>query len=315
MIGEAEYFDAAASDTDKIRALLEFVAWCVSEGNHARVIAGKLSAVLHFHRVNLQVGLPTSSALTKRALKGAARSQAAAGTPKRARCPISWDALLGGQGLVVGPGGRVICTTLALGYVSFCGEVGRDLRLADRSGAPPALFDEERRGDIQGGERLTSMQWHQATSIEVRFRSQKGHHAQQGSVIVCSRDHAWGTRSGVGAGGGAVALMVELLSVYPTMPDSAPLSSYRCGNEVRVWRYTEALAALRRVTAKAGDDPSEVGLHSMRIGAATMPAAEGEVSQRVIQRKRRWKSSGSSKAYIRNNPEDCLLYTSPSPRD
>ena len=151
MIGEAEYFDAAASDTDKIRALLEFVAWCVSEGNHARVIAGKLSAVLHFHRVNLQVGLPTSSALTKRALKGAARSQAAAGTPKRARCPISWDALLGGQGLVVGPGGRVICTTLALGYVSFCGEVGRDLRLADRSGAPPALFDEERRGDIQGG--------------------------------------------------------------------------------------------------------------------------------------------------------------------
>ena len=73
------------------------------------------------------------------------------------------------------------------------------------------------------------------------------------------------TRSGVGEGGGTVALMVELLSVYPTMPESAPLSSHRCGNEVRVLRYQEALAALRQVAAKAGDDPSEVGLHSLRI--------------------------------------------------
>ena len=98
--------------------------------------------------------------------------------------------------------------------------------------------------------------------------------------------------------------MVELLSVYPTMPESAPLSSYRCGNEVRVWRYPEALAALRQVAAKAGDDSSEVGLHSLRIGAATTPAAGGHVSQRVIQREGRWKSSEFSKVYTRNNPED-----------
>ena len=75
--------------------------------------------------------------------------------------------------------------------------------------------------------------------------------------------------------------MVELHSVYPTMPESAPLSSYRCGNEVRVWRYPEALAALRQVAARA-DDPSEFGLHSLRIGAATTLAAGGDVSQRVI---------------------------------
>ena len=42
----------------------------------------------------------------------------------------------------------------------------------------------------------------------------------------------------------------------------------------------------------------------MRIGAATTLAAWGEVSQRVIQRKGRWKSSESSKLYTRNNPED-----------
>ena len=94
--------------------------------------------------------------------------------------------------------------------------------------------------------------------------------------------------------------MLELLSVYSTMPESAPLSSHRCGNEVRVGRYPEALAALRQVAARAGNDPSEVGLNSLRIGAATTLAAGGD----VIQREGRWKSSESSKVYTRNNPED-----------
>ena len=44
LIGEAEYFDAAVSDTDKIQELLEFVAWCASEGNQAGTIASKLQA-------------------------------------------------------------------------------------------------------------------------------------------------------------------------------------------------------------------------------------------------------------------------------
>ena len=35
LIGEDANFDDAASDTDKIQELLEFVAWCVSEGNQA----------------------------------------------------------------------------------------------------------------------------------------------------------------------------------------------------------------------------------------------------------------------------------------
>ena len=43
---------------------------------------------------------------------------------------------------------------------------------------------------------------------------------------------------------------------------------------------------------------------SLRIGAATTLAPGGDVSQRVIQREGRWKSSESSKVYTRNNPED-----------
>ena len=37
-----------------------------------------------------------------------------------------------------------------------------------------------------------------------------------------TRDDASGTRSGVGAGGAAVVLTVELLSGYPALPENAP---------------------------------------------------------------------------------------------
>ena len=58
-IGEACHFDATASATELTQALLEFVAWCgVSEGNQAATIASKLAAGLHFHRVDVQMGLP-----------------------------------------------------------------------------------------------------------------------------------------------------------------------------------------------------------------------------------------------------------------
>ena len=55
-----------------------------------------------------------------------------------------------------------------------------------------------------GERRLTMSQWHQATSIEVLFRGHKGDQDSQGSGIVRTRDDAFGARSGVGAGGGAV---------------------------------------------------------------------------------------------------------------
>ena len=38
LIGEVEVSYSAASDAEKIQALLEFVAWCVSEGNQADTI-------------------------------------------------------------------------------------------------------------------------------------------------------------------------------------------------------------------------------------------------------------------------------------
>ena len=166
------------------------------------------------------------------------------------------------------------------------------------------------RGDVApyaGERRLSLLQWHQATRIDVRFRGHKGDQAQQGSVIVRTRDAALGPGSGVGAGGGAVAVMVELLSMHVALPESAPLSAYLCGSKVNIWGYTQALRALRQVVEKSGGDPREVGLHSLRIGAATTLAAGGGVAERVIQREGRWKSSQSPKVYTRNNVEDSSM--------
>ena len=48
-------------------------------------------------------------------------------------------------------------------------------------------------------------------------------------------------------GGGAVALMVDLLSWYPALPKHAPPASYRSDNGVRVWGYGQAMQALREM--------------------------------------------------------------------
>ena len=59
----------------------------------------------------------------------------------------------------------------------------------------------------------------------------------------------YGPRSGYRAAGGAVDLMVELLC-HPTLPDSAPLASYRCGREVKVMKYNQALQGLREIVER-----------------------------------------------------------------
>ena len=68
-----------------------------------------------------------------------------------------------------------------------------------------------------------------ADKIEVRVRGHKGDQDMIGSVRVHTRDEITGPRSGYRAGGGAVALMVELMSCHRILPASAPLSSYNCG--------------------------------------------------------------------------------------
>lgn len=72
------------------------------------------------------------------------------------------------------------------------------------------------------------MQWHKATRIKVVFRGHRGgDQTEHGSSVIRERDAARGTRSQIGTGGGAVALLVELMSCHITLTGSAPLCSYR----------------------------------------------------------------------------------------
>ena len=66
----------------------------------------------------------------------------------------------------------------------------------------------------------------------------------------------------------------------------------------------QALGALREVVAEAGDDSSEVGLHSLRIGATNTLAAG--VKCRIGRPKEKVDGNLQSfpSTYIRNNPED-----------
>ena len=289
---------------DQVQALIEFAAWCcASEGNLAKTISGKLAAVQYFHRVDAHMELPTASPLINRELKGIARLHVIAGTPRRVRLPVSWDVLLGGQDLVpsCGPGGRILWLCLALGY--FFVARSDEIFASSAGGIHPVHCLQ--RGDVTfyaGNRRLPRLQWHKATCVHVKFRGHKGDQTEQGSTIIRVRDVARGRRSEIGAGGGAVALMVELMSCHLSLPESAPLCSYRCdrSSAVKVWGYTRALRALRQIVEKAGGNPKEVALHSLRIGAATTLASGGEVPDRIIQRE-------TYKTCTRNNMEDSGL--------
>ena len=105
---------------------------------------------------------------------------------------------------------------------------------------------------------LAYIGWRRADKIEVQFRGHKGDQDQRGNVRVRTRDESHGPRSGYRADGGAVALMVELLSCHPTLPDSGPLSSYRSGREVKVWKYDQALRAFREIVEKSGRNPKRI---------------------------------------------------------
>ena len=96
-----------------------------------------------------------------------------------------------------------------------------------------------------------------------------------------ARDQVRGWRSPERADGGGVALRMVLMSCFLSLPDHAPLASYRLGSSVRVVRYRRlgspvsvvrygrALRAVKEVVAKSRRNPDEIVLHSLRIGGSS----------------------------------------------
>jgi len=163
-----------------------------------------------------------------------------------------------------------------------------------------------RRSDVTfvaDGRGLSVLRWHQATSVTVNFQGHKGDQSQKGASILRTRDVAQGPRPRAGAGGGAVALLVELMSCHAMLPENAPLYAFR-NSKRGAWTYG-VTPRPREVAQSDGINPAHVGLHSLRIGATTSLAAGGEIPDRIIQREGRWnEGSGTFTIYARSNAKD-----------
>ena len=79
---------------------------------------------------------------------------------------------------------------------------------------------------IRGRAQLGVAQWSRADHDEVRFYGSKGDQLRKGAVILRVRA---GSPRPVSSGGGAVDLMLELMSCYLFRPSSALLVAYGSG--------------------------------------------------------------------------------------
>ena len=140
----------------------------------------------------------------------------------------------------------------------------------------------------------------------MRFKGHKDDQKQIGSIRVRTRNEVRGSNSSFRVDGGAVALMLELMSCFSSLPDHASFSSYRYGKSVGVMRYGRALRAIKEVVAKSSHNADEFALHLLRIGGAATLSAGEDVSERVIQREGRWKFD-ACKAYTCNNIQDSRM--------
>ena len=67
------------------------------------------------------------------------------------------------------------------------------------------------------------------------------------------------------------------MSRYCSLPEHAPIASYRSGKSVRVLRYGRALRAIKELMAKSGLNLDEIALHALRIFGATTRAAGEDI--------------------------------------
>jgi len=140
-----------------------------------------------------------------------------------------------------------------------------------------------------------------ADRCEVRFRSAKGDQLRKGRVLTRVRTSP---PAPVELGGGAVDVLVELLSVNQFLPPHAPLVAFGVGDDRwSLWSKHQATEALRRIVALVGLQPDEYALHSLRIGGATFLAAAGATPD-LLRQEGRWAGERGYQPYVRSHGED-----------
>ena len=149
------------------------------------------------------------------ALRGIARAHVTAGTPRRVRLPLLFGMLLVGETLIPtwGPEGKVLRLCLCLSY--FLMARSDEMFAADSGVVHPVLC--LTRGDVAffaTSTQLRDTRGQQPDKVEVRFNGHKGDQEQVGSVPVRTRGEVRGPSSSFRADGGAVTLMLELMSCF-----------------------------------------------------------------------------------------------------
>ncbi|CAN0128875.1 unnamed protein product, partial [Pylaiella littoralis] len=271
-------------------------------GLQQSTLAGHLAAVQSFHRLSCSGELDTGHPLICNALKGVARGHADVGTQQRVRQPVRWGVLKAGGKLVPawGSGGRVLFLVLCASF--FFLTRSSEMFAVSRS----AMHEVHglRRGDVaffQGPEQLPSARWECADRVELRFRFSKDDQFRKGTVVTRVRV---GPRCRSEAGGGAVDVMIDLLSCCRALPSHAPLVAFDVeGGRWSMWSKHQAVAALRQVVALAGLPPMEYALHSLRIGGATYLAAAGATPE-VLRKEGRWAGEEGYRPYVRSHGGD-----------
>ena len=163
-----------------------------------------------------------------------------AGTHHRARLPVTWRMLLDGESSIPawGIGGESHVVVLEPQLSFYDRSIRRDLASSSGVAHPAHCLMRKDVAFISGNSPLEYVHGRQADKVEVNVRGQKGDQDQIGEMNARAWDETSGPQSGYRADGGAVALMVELMSCHATWPDDAPLSSYRILGSY-IWRIRD----------------------------------------------------------------------------
>lgn len=204
--------------------LFEYVAYAfATKMLRSATIEIHLSAIKYFFSISRGYEPDTTPPVLASALKRAARSHDDAGNQASVRRPISWVMLLAGESLVPTwrTGGRVLWLALCASFRFLTREV---ILAGTRSRVHESYC--LRRADVayfRGMAQLEDSLWSTAGRVEVHFRGSKGDQMREGAVLTSVRK---GPPRPVGAGGGAVDFMIELMSCYLFIPSSAPLVAF-----------------------------------------------------------------------------------------
>ena len=274
-------------------ALTEFMALrCFTFKNQSTTIRGYLSAITYYHKMLEGWELPTDHHMVVAVGKGIDRAHGRSDVRPKVRKSLTWDMLVQGCFFSArrGQGWSVVWMGLALSYHLLCmasdiWAYGNGLLMVH----PDFCLT---RRDVVFFRGTTQLHWkdsRQADKVELTFRGGESDQNRLGTVVPRTRVAAADVVDGDVRSKGMLEILLDLLDLYPTLDEAAPLMQTYSVAGWRVINRREATHALSVIVGGVGRDPLQYALYSGRIGGATQLATQGATIVQ-IQRAGRWKS-------------------------